>query len=303
MVGCDHAGAVMMRRVAVAAAAGAAMLAAVSSAAGATGPQPVEIRHGDELLKAYLYLPEGTGPFPVVVGMHGCEGLRNPAGMIASRYRDWADRLGKAGFAVLYLDSYGSRELGPQCRNRTTILRTNRARVADAVAAREWLQSQSFARADRVSLMGWSNGGVSVLWTVRPQAAVHDAKPDFRSAVALYPGCNRLDSTAWSTRIPTLILIGGADDWASAKACERMVAGARGRSARATIVVYPGAYHDFDHPSRAVQERTGYAFSVDNSGRVHTGSNPAARADAIKRVTQFLSRSQGSDVGAQHSER
>jgi len=292
----------MIRQVAVAAAAGVAVLAAMSPAVG-SGPEPVEIRHGDGLLKAVLYRPEGPGPFPVVVGMHGCDGLRNAAGAISARYRDWSDRLGKAGFAVLYVDSYGSRDLGPQCRNRAIILRTNRERVSDAAAAREWLQTQSFVKPDRISLLGWSNGGVSVLWAVRPQSAAHDAKPDFRSAVALYPGCNRLDTTAWSSRIPTLILIGGADDWTSAKACEQMVSGARGRSARATIVVYPGAYHDFDHPSRPVQVRTGNAFSVDNSGRVHTGSNPAARTDAIRRVIQFLSRSQGPEIGAQHSER
>ena len=108
--------------------------------------------------------------------------------------------------------------------------------------------------------------------------------------MAFYPGCRRLEATAWSARIPTLILIGGADDVVSARACEQMVAGARGRSARATIVVYPGAYHDFDHPNRAVQPRTGYAFSVDGSGRIHTGSNPTARADSRKRVLQWLER-------------
>ncbi len=293
----------MNRLAAVVAAAGAAILAAIGPTAAGSGPEPVEIRHGDGLLKAFLYLPDGSGPFPVVIGMHGCEGLRSPDGTIASRYRDWANRLGRAGFAVLYLDSYGSRDLGPQCRNRAMILRTNRERVAEATAAREWLQSQTFVKPDRISLLGWSTGGVSVLQAVRPRAASRDDKPDFRSAVALYPGCTRLEVTAWSTRIPTLILIGGADDRVSAKACEQMVAGARGRSARASIVVYPGAYHDFDHPSRPVQVRTGYAFSVDNSGRVHTGTNPAARADAIRRVIQFLSRSQGPEVGAQHSER
>jgi len=69
-----------------------------------------------------------------------------------------------------------------------------------------------------------------------------------------------------------------------------MVAGARGRSARISIVVYPNAYHDFDHPNRPLQVRTGYAFSVDGSGKVHTGTNPTARADAIKRVQEWLSR-------------
>jgi len=36
--------------------------------------------------------------------------------------------------------------------------------------------------------------------------------------------------------------------------------------------------------------RTGYAFSTDASGRVHTGTNPQARADALKRVPEWLAR-------------
>jgi dienelactone hydrolase len=298
-----EAGAAMVRRVVAAALAGIAILATMLRASAGAGPEPVEIRHGDDLLKAELYRPDGAGPFPAVIGLHGCEGLRAANGQTAVFYRDWAERLNKAGFVVLYPDSYGSRELGAPCRNRAVLLRTNRERIGDAIAAREWLQSRSFIKADRISLVGWSSGAVSVLWAVRPSAGAHDGKPDFRSAVALYPGCTRLEITAWSTRIPTLILAAGADDWSSAKACEQMVAGARGRSARATIVVYPGAYHDFDHPNRPVQVRTGYAFSVDNSGKVHTGTNAAARADAIKRVTQFLSRGLGPTFSEQHSER
>jgi dienelactone hydrolase len=34
--------------------------------------------------------------------------------------------------------------------------------------------------------------------------------------------------------------------------------------------------------------RTGLAFSVDNSGRAHSGTNPAARADALKRVPEWF---------------
>jgi dienelactone hydrolase len=69
-----------------------------------------------------------------------------------------------------------------------------------------------------------------------------------------------------------------------------MVAGARGRSAGTSLVVYPGAYHDFDHPNRPVQVRHGYAFSVDGSGKVHTGTNVPARNDALKRVPEWLAR-------------
>jgi dienelactone hydrolase len=273
--------------------AGLAMAVAVTLFCAATAataaPDSVEIPNGDIKLKALLFKPDGPGPFPAVLAMHGCEGLLNSPGVLSSRYHDWADRLNKAGFAVLYADSYGSRGQGNQCRTRTTV-RTDRERMADANAARTWLQAQPFVKPEHVSLLGWSSGAISVLWSARPRAKPHDDKPDFRSAVAFYPGCRRLDTAAWSARVPTLILIGSADDVVSARACEQMVAGARGRSARATIIVYQGAYHDFDHPNRAVQTRTGYYFSVDGSGRIHTGSNPAARADSHRRVLQWLAR-------------
>ncbi len=255
----------------------------------AGGPEPVEFRDGDVTLKATVYRPEGNGPFPAIVGMHDCAGLTNPAGAIASKYREWAQLLVKDGFIVLFPESYGSRGMGNQCATRNRPVRPDRERVADANAARRWLESQPDVRPDHISLMGWSNGGSSVLWTVRPQRKSDD-KRDFRSAVALYPGCRRLETTAWSTRVPTLILIGGADDAASAQDCEHMVAGAKGRSARISIVVYPGAFHDFDHPNRPPQVRSGYAFSTDGSGRIHTGTNAAARADSIKRVPQWLAR-------------
>lgn len=274
-------------------------LACISSMAQATPAHdashdsgtPVDIPAGNTTLKARLYQPDGDGPFPAVIGLHGCTGLITSNGTVATRYRDWGERLRKSGFVVVFPDSYGSRGVGSQCHlRRGGAVRNDRERVDDALAARTWLQSQAFVRADHVALLGWQNGGTSLLWGVRPQAALHDDKPDFRSAVALYPGCNRLTNVAWSARIPTLILIGAADDQTSAKVCEQMVAGARGRSARAAIVVYPGAYHDFDHPGRALELRSGYAATVDGSGRFHSGTDPAGRADALKRVPAWLAR-------------
>ena len=261
----------------------------VGGIAVAGGPEPVEFRNGDVTLKAIIYRPEGAGPFPAIVGMHDCSGLTNSSGTIASKYREWAQLLVKSGFVVLFPESYGSRGIGNQCSARNRPVRPDHERVADANASRRWLEQQPDVRADHISLLGWSNGGSSVLWTVRPQRGIDD-KFDFRSAVALYPGCRRLDSTAWSARVPTLILIGAADDVASPQDCEHMVAGAKGRSARITIMVYPGAFHDFDHPNRPPQVRTGYAVSADGSGRIHTGTNAAARADSLKRVPQWLAR-------------
>jgi dienelactone hydrolase len=131
---------------------------------------------------------------------------------------------------------------------------------------------------------------VASLWAVQPHAKPHDGVPDFRSAVAFYPGCRQLSDLAWSARIPTLILIGRADDWTAPAPCEQMVAGARGRSALASLVVYPGAYHEFDRPDYPVRELTGLANTADGSGRAHIGTNAAARIDALTRVPEWLAR-------------
>lgn len=264
------------------------LVGAVLWATACAAAEKVGIPDGRLTLQAMLYRPEGPGPFPAVIALHACSGLRPAA--TEQLYGEWAKLLTADGFVVIFPDSFGSRGFGSQCRVRQPKVRASRERVTDANAARRWLQTQNFVRGDRISLLGWSGGGIAALWAVRPNAAPRDGSADFRSAVALYPGCRRLRQTAWSARIPTLILIGAADDWTLASTCQQMVAGARGRSARAEIVVYPGAHHEFDRTDSPLRLRTGLARTADPSGRAHRGTNPAARADALKRVPQWLTR-------------
>jgi dienelactone hydrolase len=266
------------------------MLLTLCGTAQAVTPEFIDIPGDDKPLQAVLYRPEGEGPFPTIVAVHGCDGLKGSTGRVRKPLDEWGQRLSASGFAVLFPDSYSSRGLSRQCRNRSPNIRPDRERVADVRAARDWLQQQDFARKDRISLLGWANGAITVLWAVRPNLEPGDERPDFRSAAVLYPGCRRLGDTAWSARIPTLILIGALDDWTPAKHCEQMVAGARGRSAGATIVKYKGAYHLFDHANLPVRNRRGMAFTPDSMGRVTIGTNTEARADAIRRVPQWLSR-------------
>lgn len=249
-----------------------------------------EIPTDNKPLRALMFRPVGDGPFPAIVAVHDCDGLKNRGGLLRASVEDWGKRLSSQGYVVLYPDSYGSRSLERQCRINAARLRPDRERLADVRAARDWLQQQGFVRKDRISLLGWANGGVTVLWAVRPNLEPSDDRPDFRSAAVFYPGCRRLGDTAWSARIPTLILLGALDDWAPAKNCEQMVAGARGRSARAVVVKYKGAHHFFDHDSLALRQRHSVAFSPDGSGRVTVGTNQEARADAIKRIPDWFAR-------------
>src|SRR4029079_9935282 len=204
------------------------LLAAACTAVAAPLPAPVDIPANGLTLHAQLYKPEGDGPFPIVIALHGCGGLGGQSELVQSRYRDWAEQLLKAGHAVLLPDSYGSRELGPQCRASERRVLARRERVADITASRLWLLQQPWAAHDRISLIGWANGASAVLWAVRPQLASRGAGPDFRSAIAFYPDCRLSSGLGWSARVPTLLLIGANDDVSSPQACRQMVEGARG---------------------------------------------------------------------------
>jgi dienelactone hydrolase len=252
-------------------------------------PQQVDIPAGSLTLHAQLFKPDGEGPFPTVIALHSCGGLAGHSEPVLPRYRDWTDRFVKDGKAVLWPDSYGSRGLGPQCRVKERRLSARRERVADIVAARQWLTQQSWVAQDRISLIGWANGASALLWAVRPQNFSRSSEPDFRSAIAFYPDCRISAGLGWSARVPTLLLIGAKDDVSSPPACRQMIDGARGRSALTRIVVYPGAYHDFDRvnlPVHAIAENADAGLPE----RGHVGSDPEARADSQKQVAEWLAR-------------
>jgi dienelactone hydrolase len=262
-------------------------LAFACAADAAPAPQQVDIPAGPITLHAQLFKPEGAGPFPVVIALHGCGGLSNSSEAVQPRYRDWAEQLLKTRHAVLLPDSYGSREFGPQCRVKERRVLARRERVADVTAARQWLIAQDWVARDRISLIGWANGASAVLWAVRPQLASRGLEPDFRSAIAFYPDCRISSGTGWSARVPTLLMIGASDDISSPSSCKAMVDGARGRSALARIVVYPGAEHDFDRANLPVRP-AGSDPAAPEHGRI--GTDPEARADSQKRVAEWLAR-------------
>jgi len=251
--------------------------------------QPVRFPGKGLSLQGWLYLPQGAGPHPAVVALHGCGGLVDKSGRPSDRHDDWGQRLAGLGFIVLFPDSYTSRNLGPQCRNAERDVKPSRERTDDANAALAYLAARPDVKPSAISLLGWSNGGTSVLYAIedrhRPQGT------DFAKAVAFYPGCRApLAAGHWQTRLPLMILIGDADDWTAAAPCRQLTVTAQAQHESVDLVVYPGAYHDFDHPNLPVHLNDGMAFTASNSGLAHSGTNPAARADAIQRAPAYLAR-------------
>ena len=58
-------------------------------------------------------------------------------------------------------------------------------RARDAIGAARWLDSQALAARGRIGVMGWSNGGSTVLRLIERK----EAAELFSAAVAFYPGC------------------------------------------------------------------------------------------------------------------
>lgn len=189
-----------------------------------------------EALKSYLFKPEGTGPFPAVVLLHGCGGL-------GSRYSNIAGQLTAKGYIVLAVDSFATRGIVQACDN------TMPDRRADALGALVFLSKLPNVAADRIAIVGYSQGGIVGLQvaSMQPQD-IFDIPPSlhYRAAVDFYPLC-RMSSDTFT--VPSLILIGSVDDWSPAKDCERLVA--RHKGATVKLVIYPGAAHGFDNPANA----------------------------------------------------
>ena len=190
-----------------------------------------------------------------MIALHGCGGLGGHSEPVQPRYRDWAEQLLKTGHAVLLPDSYGSRELGPQCR----VKRAPRAGPPRTGGRYHGVAAMAAAAA----LGGAGSYQPGRMGERRQRGVVGGASATAsRSDRAGFPLGDGVLSGLPDLLRPRLERAGAdpaadrrQDDVSSPPACRQMVDGARGRSALARIVVYPGAPHDFDRanlPLRAI---------------------------------------------------
>ena len=230
-------------------------------------------------LTARLDRPEGDGPFPAIVLLHGCYGIQ-------PYQRAWADDLVALGYVILQVDSYRPRRIETLCDAYSRMASVGQE--LDAYGALAYLAEQPSVDANRIGLIGWSVGATSVLLAL-DREKIHALFPrKFRAAVAFYPYCLPAQGPFVA---PLLLLIGAADDWTPAWRCERLAEGSLDRGGPFDIAVYPGVYHFFDDPALAAPA---YHPEIDNREKSPArgatfGHDPAAQADALKRVKAFLS--------------
>src|SRR5262245_43666128 len=116
-------------------------------------------------LPVTIYRPEGAGPFPFVVLLHGCGGLKAEA-MWTLWVEPWAKLFLEHGIGAAVVDSFASRGVDQVC-NTGGVAAWAVRRADDAYSVRAWLAGQSYVDAKRLAVMGMSNGGRTVLAALR----------------------------------------------------------------------------------------------------------------------------------------
>ena len=227
---------------------------------------------GPQALQGYLRLPDGPGPSPAVVLLHGCGG-----GWRGLDER-WGKRLADWGFVTLAVDRFGTRGITGACTEMPP------STLLDAYRALNFLVGQSSVDPSRVAVVGFSQGAMLALLSVERGEIERSAKEKFRAAVAFYPPCRGIKG---NMTVPTLIMIGELDDWTPAQECRNLAEGRddwgisreKGKGFPIEITVYPGAYHDFDVPRfRTPEKFLGH----------HLEFNEAAHDQSIDALRKFL---------------
>ena len=241
---------------------------------------------GDLLtLTGKLYKPQGNGPFPAVILMHGCNG-------VAQSYISWAEKVTSWGYVSLVLDSFTPRGHGNICGASSPV--PYDVRVADAFDAKAHLAGLPFVNPRKLALVGYSHGGCSALACIsqanlttmfnyqggvmrggRPQLTNYFTKGGgpFQAVIAFYPWCAAgLDDS----ESPLLILFGEKDTWLSPISCQLKLPSGKTKH-EIILKIYDGATHGFD---------------MEGPERISAGHkiiyDPQATADATDRVRAFL---------------
>ncbi len=175
-------------------------------------------KSGNLNIQAYLYKPDGDGPFPIVIYNHGSRFGRERQ----SFPFEWVGQmLTAAGFAVLIPERRGyGRSDGPIFTSDVGTDREARfvdrlkSEADDAVAAIAYLRSVPFADNNRIGIMGWSFGGIVTMLSI-------SRSPEFKVAVNQAGGAQtwthsrslrqELTGAAQKTNTPVLLLVAISD--------------------------------------------------------------------------------------------
>jgi len=215
-------------------------------------------------LAGKLTKPQGDGPFPAVVLLHGCDGI------MANRDDLWAERFASWGYVAFQVDSFGPRGLSSICEDLALVFSIVAARALDTYDAKSYLAGLPFVDRNRIAVMGWAHGGGTTISVIAQKR-----NDPFRSAIAFYPYCEQplVDLNA-----PLLILIGEKDRMHPAISCSLRMPREQTKP-EVVLKIYPDSHQGFD-----AEGLDTYIMGF------RLLSNPVAATDAIIQVKAFLAK-------------
>ena len=237
----------------------------------------------DATLTSWLAKPDGDGPFPAVVLMHGCGGLeRNtPHQTVWRGLSRHAAFLNNNGYVTLIVDSFGSRGITDGCFGRNY----NWALDQDAGFALDHLSTKSFVNREQIGFLGLSLGGGTALRSAGKtfvDTRIRSGRSIYAAVVAYYPYCG----SVYSLLRPVLILIGASDDHVPVQRCHNL---AKWYADYVELKVYPNTHHSFDLPIVG----KGCVPGADGICHGTVMENPSARRDSQARVLAFFDKHLG----------
>ncbi|TXN04430.1 dienelactone hydrolase family protein [Methylobacterium sp. WL64] len=206
----------------------------------------VKIPAADGPMPAYRAVPNGAGPFPIVLVIEEIFGVHE-------YIKDICRRLAKAGYCAVAPELYArqgdlSTMTDPKIIIRDIISKTPDAQwIGDLDATAAWAASAAKGDAGRLGVMGWCRGGRDA-WLY----AAH--RRDLKAAVAWYGplGGDRTPiqprtagDVAAEIHAPLLALYGGADTGIPPASAEEARDKARQAGRSVELVIYPDAPHGF----------------------------------------------------------
>lgn len=187
-------------------------------------------------------IAQGTGRLPVVVMIHGSEGIR-------ANIDTWSNQFIEMGVSTFVIDGLTGRGLRTVSANQALLGRLNL--IIDAYRALDILAKHPQVDPSRVILMGFSRGGQAALYASvkRFQRMWNRSGIEFAAYIPFYPDC----STAYIGDVevadrPIRIFHGTADDWDPIAPCKAYVDRLRSAGRDVQLTEYPTAPHAFDNP-------------------------------------------------------
>jgi dienelactone hydrolase len=240
--------------------------------------------NGSVTLVGYLFKPQGGGPHPAIVMLHGRAGPyssaahgRYDAATLSKRHKEWGEFWAARGYIALLVDSFGPRGYAEgfprgSYGDRPDAVSEQTVRPLDAYGALKYLRGRRDVSPDRIGVQGWSNGGMTVLVTMSVQApgiSNPTATTGFRAALAEYPGCG-MDAVKgeWKPYAPVLMLLGSADEEVSPKRCESFAKRAQKSGGSLEYHVFEGAEHNYDDPGEKKQSNPANATATAETRRM-----------------------------------